>query len=896
MPQDDASLSDQQTFSGGVQHTDPQSLGDELTFGGDGPKGEAPFDDEMEVVDLAARYTIESTLGQGGMGEVLLALDTRLNRKVAIKRILGDASPSRTAVKRFLTEAKSIAALNHSNIVQIHDYGQAADGPFLIMEYVDGKNLLDHCQNGALPLEEAVELTCQLCDGLTKAHEAGIIHRDIKPANVLMTKDGIPKLTDFGLAKAEASDTSRTMAGAVLGTLDFMSPEQRQDAALTDSRSDLWSLAATLYQLVTGDPPRVIDLESVPQQLRSTLSQALKSSKDARYQTAREFREALRASLTVNEWVPEVAVDLGSGECPQCHTRNDSFRKFCSKCAASLRVSCLSCSEEIPVWDKVCGECGGKQHDLVAARREELDLRREQAESLRGEYAFQEALRIAGDINAIEDNRLSHLKDWSKDFINTTQQEWDQQKENAAHHFAEAKTHRKAFDYTAALDAMKSIPDPMRTVDMSEYLIQLQADYDESLELIKTISARVAKRDLEELLEQVTRACELRGDREDLQKLKRQLSDRQVKLIRQRDEGYAEAERLLGRGKAKEALNLIQGIRLNELTSPQKDLKTRLQEIVEAEKGLMSVIKEAKEDGVIDPEEVVTLFPLAIKYLDLNPNHARIRKLHDDLILRLPKCPSSVLSQLPAKVLAQLPDKVQSEIHKVNSIGMELRLIPAGKFMMGKFMMGVSYDRYLVKITKSYFLGIFPVTQKEYKQVMGSNPSRFKGSQNPVEMVSWKDAAEFCRKLSALPKEQRIRRRYRLPTEAEWEYACRAGTTSDYSFGDKVRQLSKYAWYVKNSGESTHPVGQKKPNPWGLYDMLGNVYEWCSDWYGKDYYDRFSGQTVENPSGPSSGSSRVLRGGSWNNNAKLVRSDYRNMTTPDVRVNRYGFRVVCELY
>ena len=179
MPRDDdQSLGDQQTYEGGAQPADSsdRSLGDQSTFGGGGESslsdiggltGDADLD--MEIVDLS-RYEVQETLGKGGMGEVLLATDTRLNRKVAIKRMLGDATKSQTAVKRFLTEAQSIAALNHFNIVQIHDYGRDQDGPFLIMEHVDGGSLLDKCCEGALPLEEAVELTCQLCDGLEMAH------------------------------------------------------------------------------------------------------------------------------------------------------------------------------------------------------------------------------------------------------------------------------------------------------------------------------------------------------------------------------------------------------------------------------------------------------------------------------------------------------------------------------------------------------------------------------------------------------------------------------------------------------------------------------------------------------------------------------------------------------
>ena len=252
------SLSDDATFAGVFkrQSAVDVSLSDERTLG-DGLSAQDTIIDDIEVVDLAARYRIEGTLGQGGMGAVLLATDTRLDRKVAIKRILGEAAGNRMAVNRFLTEAKSIAKLKHPNIVQIHDYGRAKDGPFLIMEYVDGGSLLDRCRDGALPLEDAVDLACHLCDGLAKAHDLGIIHRDIKPANVLLTKDGIPKLTDFGLAKAQSGDHGQTMTGAVLGTPDFMPPEQRRDASLVDHRSDLWSLAATVYQMVTGRSPRI---------------------------------------------------------------------------------------------------------------------------------------------------------------------------------------------------------------------------------------------------------------------------------------------------------------------------------------------------------------------------------------------------------------------------------------------------------------------------------------------------------------------------------------------------------------------------------------------------------------------------------------------------------------
>ncbi len=145
----------------------------------------------------------------------------------------------------------------------------------------------------------------------------------------------------------------------------------------------------------------------------------------------------------------------------------------------------------------------------------------------------------------------------------------------------------------------------------------------------------------------------------------------------------------------------------------------------------------------------------------------------------------------------------------------------------------------------------------------------------------------FCRKLSALPAEKKAGYVYRLPTEAEWEYACRAGTTTKYSFGDSESELSDYDWNNKNSGFISHPVGGKKPNGWGLYDMHGNVHEWCQDWYG----DYPIGSTTD-PTGAASGSDRVLRGGGWIFDARDCRSADRSRDAPEFRSDALGFRVL----
>jgi formylglycine-generating enzyme required for sulfatase activity len=247
----------------------------------------------------------------------------------------------------------------------------------------------------------------------------------------------------------------------------------------------------------------------------------------------------------------------------------------------------------------------------------------------------------------------------------------------------------------------------------------------------------------------------------------------------------------------------------------------------------------------------------------------------------------SIVTLLPMFVSAQT-DKTFT-----NSIGVEFVLIPAGSFTWGAEIQESknAFDETIrgkiparkVSISKPFYLGKYEVTQEQWYAVMGNNPAEFKGWKNPVEKVSWNDVQMFIQRLNA----KEGTNKYRLPTEAEWEYAARAGTKSMYSFGDDLGQAGQYAWYKDNSGVRTHPVGQKQPNPWGLYDMHGNVWEWVQDWYGN--YPR---SAVTDPVGPSGGDRRVLRGGSWGYAGHYLRSARRGSDVPDGRrYGSYGFRL-----
>jgi eukaryotic-like serine/threonine-protein kinase len=229
-----------------------------------------------------------------------------------------------------------------------------------------------------------------------------------------------------------------------------------------------------------------------------------------------------------------------------------------------------------------------------------------------------------------------------------------------------------------------------------------------------------------------------------------------------------------------------------------------------------------------------------------------------------------------------------------NSIGMRLVLVPAGEFRMGspETEDGRSIDEtpHPVTISKPFYLGATQVTQGQWKAIMGNNPSHFQGEGLPVEQVSWDDCREFLKKLSA-----REGREYRLPTEAEWEYACRAGTTGPFSFGETIdtAQANYNGTYVYGNGKQgeyrkkTLPVGHFKPNAWGLSDMHGNLWEWCADWYGVDR----SGKPAVDPTGPKTGEERVLRGGSWLDEPINCRSSYRARDLPNLRRHFLGFRV-----
>ena len=252
-----------------------------------------------------------------------------------------------------------------------------------------------------------------------------------------------------------------------------------------------------------------------------------------------------------------------------------------------------------------------------------------------------------------------------------------------------------------------------------------------------------------------------------------------------------------------------------------------------------------------------------------------------------PKCKATVPANAAAcpscgvEFAAQAPKEYQI-------CGMVLVGLPAGEFFMGSAKEDADATAcekplHRVCIARGFYLGKYPVMQHEYAAVMGENPSENKGKTLPVDSVSWEHAVKFCERLSA-----KAGMLVRLPTEAEWEYACRAGTQTSYYFGNHAGALGAHAWFADNSEGQGHSVGQKKPNAWGFHDMLGNVWEWCADWFDERYY---ASSPERNPTGPASGKTRVIRGGSWDDFAGLLRCAIRDGVDPKTNWGPYGLRV-----
>jgi len=744
------------------------ALHDQPTIAGPAPAPPALAGLPKELNDHP-RYRVVAVLGAGGMGAVYRAEHRLMDRPVALKVIRGDLLGNEAMVERFRREVKAAARLpSHPNIVAAYDAEQAGETHMLVMEFIEGTDLARLVdRRGSLPVGEACEYARQAALGLQHAFEDGMVHRDIKPQNLMRTTRGQIKILDFGLARfaSEASEAGLTADGMILGSADYIAPEQIDNPHAADIRADIYSLGSTLYFLLAGRPP-------FPD---GSLIQKLMAHRE---KTPRPLTE-IRAEVP-----PELARVV------ERMMAKDPARRFQTPDEAARALA--------PFADAEAARNAATRLDAFASG----DAPTMPAASARpqGAPAAKEWLRAeASTLGATSPPLAPTLGD-------------------------ERPKHRT------------SEPGPRAWWAAAGLLLL----------------------------------------------------------------GFVVAWAVVVR--VKTANGMI------ELVNLPKDAE---------------VLVDGEEVAVTWPgggkPAVVTVTPGKHKIMVKKDG---IETSGDEVTVQADSTEKfTVRFVRPAKLTQELP-KVDGLESIKNSIGMTLKLIPAGEFFMGSPDDAIEAENdekplHRVRISKPFYLGACEVTQGQYEAVMGNNPSHFSANgdgkdrvagqstdQFPVENISWLDAIQFSNKLSEKEgkkpfyeidgRDVRVPdwngQSYRLPTEAEWEYACRANasTRTRFSFGDNVVELELYGWVDGNSEQRTHPVSQKRPNGFGLYDMHGNVWEWCWDWYREGYYNQ---SPANDPTGPAGASDRVIRGGSSFSDPRYDRSSDRGWIAPGNRDGNIGFRL-----
>jgi formylglycine-generating enzyme required for sulfatase activity/serine/threonine protein kinase len=777
-------------------------------------------------------YDIVELVGHGGMGVVLKALDPRLNRVVAIKVLAPALASNAAARKRFLREAQAAAAVTHDHVITIHAIEEAKNLPYLVMEYVAGQSLQQKIDaTGPLELKEILRIGRQIAAGLAAAHQQGLIHRDIKPANILL-ENGVErvKITDFGLARA-VGDAGVTQTGMLAGTPQYMSPEQAQGERV-DHRSDLFSLGCVLYAMCTGRSP-----------FRAEGTVAV---------IHRVCKETPRAISQINpdmpDWLTKIIDLLLEKDAEQRFHSAGELEKLLGMCLAHVQQPSLVSLPAIPCPASSSSTGPASQRVETLVRPDGRSRLVEFARNHRG-WATAAAIFVLLPVGL---------------------------------GMTEATGVTKVGEFVATVLQIRTTKGTL-VVELSDDAVSVEVDADG-----ETIT--------------------LSG-----------IGPHEIKLR----PGFHRV-RFLEDGEA---------LRTEEITINRGDRRVVKLTHHEQEQRIERVRRKAKQ-------------------------------MRDEAV-RNRRHRAAQFAEEARQLQKQWATQLSIPAFDTNSMGMNLALVPPDAFDMGsdekdidlyafqedwffsKFVrerLRGERPKHRVELTKPVYMGVHEVTVGQFKKFIEAsgykttaerdgrgygwrygewvqdvqfnwrNPGFAQPDAYPVNNVSWDDAVEFCKWLSE--KEQA---EYRLPTEAEWEYACRATSTTQFYSGDghaaledrdvaniadrelgvySIMERQKHRGYLLTpwaGGDSDNyvfpaPVGSFRPNGFGLHDMHGNVWEWCSDWYDPEYY-RVSPRV--DPQGPATGEYHVFRGGGWDNHPIFCRSaDRYSSHSPTLRTDWAGFRVV----
>lgn len=802
-------LSSEDTFAGLLREA--ANVPAEQTGDSDFPSEAISTSRDNTPAELAGhpKYEIVGLIGKGGMGDVYEAIHRKMERKVALKVVNRDLFRKTEAVNRFHREVKTAAQLSHPNIVASHDADQAGDYHFLVMEFVDGVDLAEIVrERGPLPVAEACDFIRQAALGLQHAHELGMVHRDIKPHNLMVTADGTVKILDFGLASlAPAADLTSdfaevhsdlTAAGAIMGTPDFISPEQAHDARRVDIRSDIYSLGATFYYLLSGrapfcegsvmhklksheqDDPAPLNSvrDDVPKELAAIVSKMMAKDPAERYLTPSEVAKALEAFL--QNWRP-------GDESPQpadaVHGGNDSHDGGQKYTAGDSNPSRLPIVAKLLLYTSLLFPCL-----LILLQFLPLDISSGETDWFMASMIASIVLStISGIVAGVQQIRSTNRDDRRVNGMTT--------------------------DQTVLIILILAI----------SAVMLLNHSNDKAAHIEVTPKSDTMS-----------------------------LGSHPVSIV------DTSGKKPLG-GTTSTHQDDASGITIHSFKSANGRYDITLADKVLTVNGERYTLE--------NPTDV-------IRIVDDRVEITQVRELRVGSVAR---------DAISHKAGQQRSD---------NQLKMPLCWCPAGDFKMGR-------EQLPVTLTRGFWMGKYEVTQVQFEALIGDNPSENKGESLPVEKVAWNDAKKFCQKFTELERKAgRLPKgcEYRLPTEAQWEYACRADMPLVWDdekdlvysskFGNDLSELGDYAWYSENSDGMPHAVGQKKPNAWGLCDMYGNVCEWVRDaWQSKLSGGKDPEVDVWSPV-------HTCRGSDWLSPAEPCGSPfYRGIGVAGREAHLMGFRV-----
>lgn len=877
-------------------------------------------------------YEMRHQIGEGGMAQVYLAIQESLQRKVALKIMSPVLAADSAFSSTFLKEARTIAQLTHPNIVSIYDVGRAHFHHYIAMEYLEGGDLKTALAQG---LEEAKILLVikQIALALLHAHRKGFLHRDIKPENIMFRQDGTAVLTDFGIARNIKGNARLTGTNTIICTPQYISPEYALGKRI-DGRSDLYSLGVVFYEAITGKLPFQADepfaiayahvhspvprLDPALSRYQPLIDRILAKDPDERHKHPDDLIQDIEILLTGQELPNLIPLPIENDKTANAKyqspdkTSGLEHEKTIKWLVGGGLCLLLVIIAFYMLHTKNRGQLG-TEFSKTAVKPLQAAHKTGQLKTLQQGKAILSLETVPKQVQVFLDNHL----------LGTAPGTWTDLPEGK-HILRLERRYYNPLQTITLLESNKVRKEKL-TLKRGTGAITIVSTPENSIIFLDNIQQNKLTPATFEDIGAGKHEIILHHDRYHDLKRTVEVKPGQTAFLKVNLQG---GDLVLYNGQwlppLKAAKRKAQAIRL--LLAKAQDQYTRRHYMLPPGDNAYETYFQILALKPDNSQALQGLKQLATIYLQMSRQALKQQKLVKAKLfwIRAARCGTSpkelhrvqetLITQEKKHLAAALTDLQTGEFHKAVTLLHKLTAINpdqsalktrlkeakrlhrlAGDFVPvkgGCFQMGCGPwadncdpdERPAHQVCiRDFSIGKFEITQGQWKAVMGNNPSRFKKGDNyPVENVSWNNIQTFIKKLNQLTG-----KKFRLPIEAEWEYAARnRGKNDCYAGGNTPNNV---AWYKDNSGGSTHPVGTKTPNGLGIYDMSGNVWEWCQDWYAADYYQQ---SPKNNPNGPAAGSTRVGRGGSWNYKANNIRTTFRDRAWSGVRNGIVGFRLV----